>query len=213
MSLIKALTICICGIAALVLAINAYVYLATTARIYQSADASPTVEAVIIPGAAILRSGKMSPIFQDRADMAIQLYAAGKAHKILVSGDNSTLSHNEVNPVRTYLLQNGIPDEDIFLDHAGFDTYSTMYRARYVFGVDSAVVATQSFHLPRSVFLAKELGIDAYGVNADAGRSNIKNYFREALASVKAVINLFSHREPKYLGDPIPIEGDGRNYP
>src|SRR6185295_18531017 len=97
----------------------------------------------------------------------IELYKAGTVSKILVSGDNSTVSHNEVNPVRDYLLASGIPDRDIFLDHAGFDTYSTMYRARDIFGVASILIATQSFHLPRAVFIARALGVDAYGVDAD----------------------------------------------
>ncbi|MCR4306378.1 MAG: YdcF family protein, partial [Candidatus Yonathbacteria bacterium] len=103
--------------------------------------------------------------------------------------------------------------QDIFLDHAGFDTYSTMYRARDIFGVTSVLIATQSFHLPRAVFIARRLGIVAYGVNADVGHMLFRNYVREALANEKAVLNLIFHRKPKYLGDTIPIMGDGRNYP
>ena len=146
-------------------------------------------------------------------DTAIALYRAGKVSKILVSGDNSTVSYNEVNPVRTYLILKGIPDEDIFLDHAGFDTYSSMYRARDIFGVTSILVTTQSFHLPRALFIAHRLGIKAYGVNADAGRILFRNYVREALADEKAVLDLMLFRKPKYLGEKIPITGDGRNYP
>ena len=145
--------------------------------------------------------------------MAIKLYEAKKVSKILVSGDNSTDSHNEVNPVRLYLISKGIPDEDIFLDHAGFDTYSTMYRARDIFGVSSTLVTTQSFHLPRAIFIARQLGIEAYGVNADVGHMLFRNYVRETLANEKAFLNLILHRKPKYLGEKIPITGDGRNYP
>jgi SanA protein len=106
-----------------------------------------------------------------------------------------------------------VPDKDIFLDHAGFNTYSTMYRARDVFMISSALVVTQSFHLPRSVFLAHELGIDAHGVNADAGHILFKNYIRESFANVKAVMDLILKTKPKYLGTEIPITGDGRDNP
>lgn len=197
----------------LVLATNAVVHILTKAYIYDSVAGAPVAEAVLIPGAAILKDGSLSPVFVDRANTAFELYEAGKVSKILVSGDNSTVSHNEVNPVRLYLLSKGVPDQDIFLDHAGFDTYSSMYRARTIFGVTSVLIATQSFHLPRAVFIARGLGMQAYGVNADAGRYLLRNYVREIFADEKAVLDLLVHREPKYLGEQIPITGDGRNYP
>jgi SanA protein len=113
-----------------------------------------------------------------------------------------------VNPVRLYLTRKGVPEEDIFLDHAGFDTYSTMYRARDIFGVVSVLVVTQSFHLPRAVFIAQNLGLQADGVNADVGYIFKRNYARELLANVKAILDLSVSRQPKYLGDPIPIMGE-----
>ena len=180
---------------------------------YINHSCAPNAEAALIPGAAILADGALSSIFIDRVDAAIALYRAGKVSKILVSGDNSTVSHNEVKPVRHYLLEKGIPDEDIFLDHAGFDTYSTMYRARDVFQVGSAIISTQSFHLPRAIFLARRLGIDAHGIEAGDGNHLFGSYVREIFANEKAVFNLFLNRQPKFLGDVIPITGDGRNYP
>jgi SanA protein len=200
-------------LAALVVIINISVYAETRLYIYRDAMEAPNAEAALIPGAAILKDGTLSSIFRDRTDAAITLYKAKKVSKILVSGDNSTLSHNEVNPVRLYLLSKGVPDQDIFLDHAGFDTYSTMYRARDVFGVSSVLIATQSFHLPRAVFIARELGIEAYGINADAGHILLRNYVREVFANEKAALDLLVDRKPKYLGEQIPITGDGRNYP
>lgn len=192
---------------------NIVIHASTKAYMYDDVSAVPNAAVALIPGAAVLRSGALSPIFIDRVDMAIQLYKAGKVSKILVSGDNSTESNNEVNPVRLYLISEGVPDEDIFLDHAGFDTYSTMYRARDIFGVTSVVVSTQSFHLPRAVFIARRLGMDAYGMNADVGNILFRNSVREVLAQEKAVIDLLLNRKPKFLGEKIPIEGDGRNYP
>lgn len=192
---------------------NVTIYAVAKPHIYNSASDAPNAEVALIPGAAILKDGSLSPIFMDRADMAITLYKAGKVLKILVSGDNSTVSHNEVNPVRLYLLNKGIPDQDIFLDHAGFDTYSTMYRARDIFGVTSVLITTQSFHLPRAIFIARRLGIQAYGVNADVGHMLLRNYVREMFANEKAVFDLTFNTRPKYLGDKIPIREDGRNYP
>lgn len=196
-----------------IFATNIVIYLGTKAYIYNDAMDAPNAEAALIPGAAIFQNGALSSIFIDRVDMAIKLYEAKKVSKILVSGDNSTDSHNEVNPVRLYLMSKGVPDRDIFLDHAGFDTYSTMYRARDIFGVSSILITSQSFHLPRAVFIARHLGIKAYGINADVGHILFRNYVRETLADEKAFLDLMFDRKPKYLGEKIPITGDGRNYP
>ena len=181
--------------------------------IYADIAALPLTQVALIPGAAILSNGNLSPVLKDRVDAAVRLYKAGKIEKILVSGDNSTLTYNEVNPVRNYLLTSGIPAEDIFLDHAGFDTYSSMYRARDIFQVSSITIVTQSFHLPRAIYVAHHLGIVAYGFNADSGRYLFKNYVREWFADVKASIDIAHHRKPKYTGNIIPITGDGRNNP
>jgi len=162
----------------------------------------------MVLGASVVR-GAPSPILRARADAAIALYKAEKVQKILVTGDNGALSHDEVTPVRKYLLDAGIPAGDIFLDHAGFDTYSSMYRARDVFAVDSMIIVTQDFHLPRAVFLARHLGLTAYGFVADGGEGKVYSYLREVPASVKALGNLLVGRVPKYLGDTIPITGDG----
>jgi len=175
--------------------------------VYESIDNVPQAEVVIILGASVV-AGKPSPILADRANAAIALYSAGKATKILVTGDNAALSHDEVTPVRKYLLDADIPAQDIFLDHAGFDTYSSMYRARDIFGVSSALVSTQSFHLPRAVFIARRLGIEAYGMNADVGHMLLSNSAREVLANEKAMLDLLFRRKPKYLGEPVPISGN-----
>lgn len=204
---------CFLALGSFVLVTNIIVHITTQPYIYNNASDAPMAEVVLIPGAALLRDGTPAPIFIDRVDAAIALYQAGKVAKILVSGDNRAVSHNEVNPVRRYLLAKGIPGQDIFLDHAGFDTYSSMYRARYIFGVSSLIVVTQSFHLPRAVFIARRLNIQAFGVNTDVGHILARNYIREIFSDEKAVFDLVFHTEPKYLGDAIPITADGRNYP
>ena len=181
--------------------------LKTNQYIYRDLKQAPKTQVAVILGAAILKNNNLSSILRERADRAIALYQVGKMEKILVTGDNSTLAHNEVNPVRLYLLENNIPNQDIFLDYAGFDTYSSMYRARDIFLVDSMIVVSQSFHLPRALFIARALGIKAYGLEADQNQSRylLKNYVREMLANVKAVFDVVSQREPKYLGDEIPL--------
>ncbi|MDB5225523.1 MAG: hypothetical protein JWL87_475 [Candidatus Adlerbacteria bacterium] len=185
--------------------INAGMVWGEQRHMYADVGSVPERTVAIVPGAAILRSGALSAVFMDRANAAVALYQAGKAQKILVSGDNSTVEHNEVDPARKYLLSRGVPEEDIYLDHAGFDTYSTMYRAHEIFKVESAVIATQSFHLPRSIFIARTLGIDAVGLRADNVHLLPRNQVRESLARVKAVLDLIVHRIPKFLGEQIPI--------
>lgn len=168
----------------------------------------PQADAAIVLGAGINSKGELSTIFKDRIEGGIALYQAGKVKTILVSGDDGQLEYNEVNPAREHLLVRGIPSEDIFLDHAGFDTYSSMYRARDIFLITSAIVVTQSFHLPRAVFLARNLDIEAHGLSTDQHSYRIQNNLRELLANVKAMMNVMFNRTPKYLGEEIPITGD-----
>ena len=168
----------------------------------------PQADAAIVPGAGITSKGELSTIFKDRIEGGITLYKAGKVKTILVSGDDGQLEYNEVNPAREYLLVRGIPSEDIFLDHAGFDTYSSMYRARDIFLITSAIIVTQSFHVPRAVFIARNLDIEAHGLSADQHEYRIQNNLRELLANVKAMMNVIFNRTPKYLGKEIPITGD-----
>lgn len=179
----------------------------TQEYIYTSVDSVPRTEVALVLGASVYR-GKPSPVLERRAAKAVELYRAGKVSKILVTGDNGALTHDEVTPVRKYLLGAGIPPEDIFLDHAGFDTYSSMYRARDVFLAESLTIVTQDFHLPRAVYIARRLGLQAYGLIA-GGDGSEKDYVREIPASVKAVLDLLLHRTPKYLGEQIPLSGDG----
>lgn len=174
---------------------------------YSSVSDVPRTDVAVILGAAV-RRGKPSPILEERTNKAIELYLNGKVSKILMTGDNSALTHDEVTPVRKYLIDAGIPAGDIFLDHAGFDTYSSMYRARDIFEAQSMTVVTQDFHLPRAVYIARHLGVTAYGVHA-LGQGTLRNYVREIPASLKALFDIVRQRVPKYLGEKIPLTGDG----
>ena len=171
-------------------------------------DGVPQTEVALVLGASVYR-GKPSPVLAERADTAIALYREGKVGKILVTGDNGALSYDEVTPVRKYLLDAGIAPQDIFLDHAGFNTYSSMYRAREVFLVRSLTIVTQDFHLPRALWIARRLGLEAYGIVAEGGEHSPYDYIREIPASIKALFNVLTDRQPKYLGPTLPLSGNG----
>ena len=187
-----------------------FVLYTTHTRIYNDENRVPTAQAAMVLGASIKSDGTLSPVLQERADKALALYRAKKVQKILVSGDNGSLAYDEVYPVGQYLERAGVPEIDIFLDYAGFDTYSSMYRAKHVFRVSSLVIVSQYFHLPRAVFIARSVGIEAWGIDAARGEVYAANTLREVPATLKAVRDLVTSRLPQYLGGPFPITGDGR---
>lgn len=206
---IKLLIFLLLAVLGLVLLSSAIVHLhARSHLVINQSDLSPA-QAVIILGAGVREDGSLSPILKERVDTAVSIYQAGLAKKILMSGDNGTRHYNEVSPVHAYLTELGIPPEDLFLDYAGFDTYDTMYRARAVFEVESGIVVTQAFHLPRAAFIAEAMGMDVQGLAA-GGDVQVKYSLRESLARVKAVLEVRLKRSPTYLGSKIPITGDGR---
>lgn len=195
----------------LVLLSNWIVHLYARPHIVAEQAKLKPAQAAIILGAGVYQDGRLTPVLEGRVNTAIELYRAGLVKKILMSGDNGSRYYNEVSPVHNYLLEAGVPPEDIFLDYAGFDTYDTMYRARAVFGVESAIVVTQNFHLPRAVFIADAMDMEVQGYGADNGAPRSRYSFRETLARVKAVFEVRLRRPPAYLGEQIPITGDGQN--
>lgn len=191
-----------------VMAINILVYNVSKNCIY-GADNVPNKEVILVLGAKVHENGNLSDMFRDRLDTAIILYRADKAGKILVSGDHGQTGYDELNAAKEYLLSRGIPGEDIYLDHAGFDTYDSIYRARDIFMARSLIVVTQEYHLYRALYIAEELDVDAVGARADtrtyAGQE--KRELRERLATVKAWLDVKMGARPEYLGDPVPISG------
>jgi SanA protein len=158
-------------------------------------------------------NGAPSPMLSDRLAAAEELYKAGRMDKLLLSGDHGQVKYDEVGTMRRILRAKGIPPEDIFTDHAGFDTWDSAQRARRVFKVESAVVVTQGFHLARALFDARRAGIDATGFNADRrdyGRVMARLRVREAAARVKTLGDVVTGADPHFLGAQIPITGDGR---
>ena len=177
-------------------------------RIY-TADAVPTQRVAIVFGAGLDREGQATLILLDRVKTAAQLYFSGRVQKLLMSGDNRTVDYNEPEAMRQYALSLGVPNDAIVLDYAGRDTYATCYRAHAIFGLDSAILVTQPFHLPRALFLCKALGIQAFGVQADnyhyLWRWELIWNIREQLATVGAFVDVYIIKPVPVLGKPEPI--------
>tara|TARA_B100000929_G_scaffold159409_1_gene126142 strand:+ start:1286 stop:1918 length:633 start_codon:yes stop_codon:yes gene_type:complete len=185
----------------LVLGIEAIFQRQTAGLIYSDFSNVPPANTVIVLGASVHADGKLSPILQDRVDTAIKLYRKNKVKNFLVTGDHRTEDYNEVAAMVNYLESNGIDRDLIITDHAGLDTYDSMYRAGKLFNVKSAIVVTQKFHLPRALFIAKNLGMDYRGFTADqrAYQTEYKLKQREKLANLKALWEVLLNKKPKTL--------------
>ena len=210
----------LCGAAALVvpgaglvIASSAWIERASATRIVRRVADAPARTVAIVLGARVYPDGSPSPMLEDRLETARALYIAGKVRRILVSGDHGTRGYDEVNGMHRWLVRHGVPERDVFLDHAGLRTLDTMARAAKVFGVRDAIVCTQEFHLARAVFLARHAGIDAVGIVSDRRRYGTEgaSRFRELFARSRAVLDVHVlGTEPRSLGEPIPIDGDAR---
>lgn len=162
----------------------------------------------IVFGASVHPNGDLSRMLEDRVETAIALYKAGKVDRILVSGDNRRPEYNEPKAMADYLLTHAVAPQDIVLDYAGRSTYDTCLRAREIFGVPRPLLVTQEFHLPRALYLAHSLGLDAVGVVADRqeyGGSLFYQELREQLAEVKAFLNVHFFPPPTLLGEKLPV--------
>lgn len=152
-----------------------------------------------------------SLMLKDRLNKSIELYDNDVAEKLLMSGDHGRVGYNEVEVMKQYAMEAGIVSSDIFMDHAGFSTYESLYRAKEIFGADKLVIVSQEYHLYRALYIADKLGIEAYGVAADkveyAGQK--KREAREILARVKDFFYTLIKPKPTYLGEMIPVSGNG----
>ena len=168
------------------------------------------MDCILILGAGVW-GNKPSPMLEDRLKEAISLYNQNISSKIIMSGDHGKEDYDEVNIMKEYAIKQGVRSEDIFMDHAGFSTYESMYRAKDVFEANKVVIVTQKYHLYRALYIAKQLGIEAYGVNSDP-RKYVGATYREAreiIARDKDFIKCIFKPQPKYLGETIPVNGDG----
>ena len=158
-----------------------------------------------------IRNGGPSPMLEDRLLTAIELYNSGVTNKILVTGDHEYADHDEVNVMKNYLKEHGIPSENIFMDHAGLSTYDSIYRASKVFKTNRFIIVTQKYHLYRALYISKALNINAYGVSATKREyvNQRKRDIREVAARVKDFFKCIARPSPTYLGEVTSIKGNG----
>lgn len=194
----------------LVVIANLIIKISSHRFLYKNISDVPVCYTAIVLGAKVSNTGYLSDFLQDRVDVAIELYKNKKISRFLLSGDHGRKNYDEVNSMKNYLLAHGIDTKDIFLDHAGFDTYNSMYRANYIFKIEKAIIVSQEFHLSRAVYIARKKGIEAYGIKADRqDYSSLKQLkVREKIANVKAFLEVIVNKKPKFFGPSIPITGD-----
>ena len=211
-NILKYIIIAIVVIGIIFVGINLYVRMSTKKQIIGENEYLnlSDVDCIIILGAGIW-GDKPSPMLEDRLLEGIKLYQNNVSSKIIMSGDHGQEEYDEVNIMKNYAIQKGVPSEDIFMDHAGFSTYESIYRARDIFQAKKIVIVTQKYHLYRTLYIANKLGLEAYGVGSDprqyVGATNRE--IREIFARDKDFFKCIFKPEPTYLGDTIPVSGNG----
>ena len=196
-----------------VLIINGYIK-KTSEKWILSIDEAKELEntdCILVLGAAVRNNERPSDMLNDRLETGIELYNIDVSDRIIMSGDHGRKDYDEVNVMKDFALKNGVPSENVFMDHAGFSTYESMYRAKEIFEADKIVIVSQKYHLYRAVYIARALGIEAYGVPSDVRIYKGQRYrdIREAAARVKDFFKVIFKPEPTYLGEAIPVSGNG----
>ena len=200
------------GVVAL-FAVNGYVTAVGKNHIVtvEQAAALEDVDCIIVLGCQVHDDGSLSDMLHDRLARGIELYNNGAAPKLLMSGDHGRTDYNEVAAMKHYATENGVPSENVFMDHAGFSTYETVYRATEIFKANKVLIVTQEYHLYRALYIARQLGVEAYGVSSDLnvyGGQTARDV-REVLARCKDFVMCIFKPEPTYLGEAIPVSGNG----
>ncbi len=192
---------------------NAVILSSTKNNILSAIEAAELgdVDCILVLGCGLRQDGSPSDMLTDRLIVGTSLYKSGASQNILMSGDHGRAEYDEVNAMKKFALAENIPSADIFLDHAGFSTYESIYRAKEIFGADKIIVVTQGYHLPRALYIAKSLDLEAYGVSADVRsyRGQIVRDARELLARSKDFLYTLTKPLPTYLGEPVSLDADG----
>lgn len=211
-SMVILLALCIFGTGT-ILGINGYVKSSVSSLILAPEEAAKLsdVDCILVLGCKVKDNGVPSDMLADRLRRGVELFDLGSAPKLLMTGDHGRESYDEVDAMKQYAVDEGIPSQDVFMDHAGFSTYESMYRARDIFLAKKIIIVSQEYHLYRAIYIARSLGLDAYGVSSD-----YRNYsgqtgreVREVLARVKDFATSLFQPLPTYGGNVIPIGGDG----
>lgn len=199
--------------AVIVFGINGYVVQSTKKQILTPNDASAlqNVDCILVLGCGVYANGQPSAMLADRLKQSVALYQEGAAPKLLMSGDHGQTTYDEVNVMKQYALDAGVPSADVFMDHTGFSTYESIYRAKDIFQAKKIIIVTQKYHLHRALHIANALGLDSYGVSADyrSYRGQFVRDIREILARNKDFVTSITKPKPTYLGEAIPVYGDG----
>ena len=195
---------------ATVFGINFYVVKSSEKYILDMDKAGEDYDCVLVLGCGVW-GDRPSHMLEDRLLVGIELCKNGASEKLLMSGDHGRDEYDEVNVMKKFATERGLDSEDVFMDHAGFSTYESMYRARDIFKAKKVLIVTQEYHLYRAIFVARRLGLEAYGVTSDLRDygGQIFRDIREILARNKDLIYTILQPEPTYLGEAIPVQGDG----
>lgn len=193
-----------------IISINLYMYNSVKEQIVEENSLFEDIDCILVLGAGV-RNGQPTPMLSDRLQESVFLYKMNASDRILMSGDHGQKNYDEVNAMKKFAISKGIPTSHIFMDHAGFSTYESLYRAKEIFQADKIIIVTQEYHLYRALYIANELGIDAVGVSAN--KQDYAGQFmreaREILARTKDFVTCIIKPEPTYLGEVIPVSGDG----
>ena len=196
-----------------VIGLNAYVKHSTEERILSVEEAArlENMDCILVLGCGVEEDGTPSDMLRDRLDRSIEVYQLGAAPKLLMSGDHGRVEYNEVGTMKQYAIGEGILSQEIFMDHAGFSTYESLYRAKEIFCADRIIIVTQKYHLYRALYIAEQLGIEAYGVASDQHTygGQMMRDIREVAARCKDFATTMMCPRPTYLGERISIQGDG----
>ncbi len=196
----------------ILIAINTYVKNSVEDRIISSIEAvNLKADCILVLGAGVRADGTPSPMLKDRLLEGIALYDMGASDRLLMSGDNTKKGYDEVNTMKQYAIDHGVPSEHIFMDHAGISTYDSIYRAKEIFQAEKIIIVSQKYHLYRALYISDSLGVDAYGVSADpviyAGQEFRE--IREIAARTKDFVKCIIKPPASILGEAIPVSGDG----
>lgn len=174
-------------------------------------SAALAADCILILGAGVWDNQRPSHMLEDRLLQGIKLYEKGASDRLLMSGDHGRKNYNEVGVMKQFAIDRNIKPEHVFMDHAGFNTYESIYRAKEIFKAKKIIIVTQKYHLYRALYIAESIGLDAYGVASDPRRyaGQEARDFREVLARIKDFFNVIVKPEPTYLGEPIPVSGNG----
>lgn len=210
---IKAILVLICAGLIFLFGINFFIKKSTESRIISAERAGELddIDCILVLGAGVRSDKTPSLMLGERLDSGVALYRSGASMKLLMSGDHRQDNYNEVQVMKDYAIDLGVPSRDIFMDHAGVSTYDSVYRAKEIFQAKKIIIVSQEYHLYRALYLAKSLGLDAYGVPSDTRRYKGQEWrdLREILARDKDFFTAVLKPEPEVMGDAIPVNGDG----